>query len=317
MAEVGSMFVRLGLKSQAFNRGMKESQGRVKKFAGGIASLRNLLVGGAGVYGLVKGIKSVVAAANEQEAAEKRLEAVIRATGNAAGYNIDQMKEMAAQMQQTSTVGDEMILSGMGILATFKNIKEEGFERTTKAALDMSEVMQQDLKSSIVMIGKAMNDPIANLSAMTRAGVQFTDSQKEMIKTLWESGQKAEAQSIILKELESQFGGAAAAAKNTFGGALKSLGNTWGDLTEEVGFAITKNEAMMGLIQNLESWISNLKDGVGSWIEANEVLLTQDIPTYIRNLKQGLQDLLPVVKPIASAFVTVGKAIGSEAVSTE
>ena len=139
-------------------------------------------LGAAIIVHKIKGaIEEYVGLAEVQESAEKRLESVVRATGMAAGYTSDELKEMAAAMQKTTTAGDETIIQGMAILATFKNVRGEAFERTTMAALDMSEVMQQDLKSSMVMIAKAMNDPISNLSAMTRAGVQFTDQQEETV----------------------------------------------------------------------------------------------------------------------------------------
>ncbi|HUU53077.1 MAG TPA: hypothetical protein VMW44_00385, partial [Candidatus Bathyarchaeia archaeon] len=67
----------------------------------------------------------------EQEAVEKRLGAVIKSTGEAAGFNLDQLKKMASAMQAVTTTGDETILSGMAILATFKQIRGEAFERTT------------------------------------------------------------------------------------------------------------------------------------------------------------------------------------------
>ncbi len=207
---------------------------------------------------LVYGMKKAVEAAIEQEAVERRLAAVVSATGGAAGFSAQQMFDMAGAMQQVTTVGDETIIKGMAVLATFKQIRGEGFERATMAALDMAEVMQTDLKSSMVMIGKAMNDPIANLSAMTRAGVQFTGAQKDMIKELWNAGDAAGAQNIILKELEGQMGGTAAAAKDTFGGAIKSLSNTFGDLLETVGFTITKNKEFIGIIKDLESSFSNM-----------------------------------------------------------
>ncbi|MBW2675556.1 MAG: hypothetical protein JRD89_19455, partial [Deltaproteobacteria bacterium] len=168
----------------------------------------------AALYGVAKALgaasrmaKEYVALANVQEAAEQNLAAVIKATGGAAGYNLDQLKKMASGMQTVTTVGDEVILNGMAMLGTFKQIRGEGFERATKAALDMAQVLGTDMKSSVVMIGKALNDPITNLSAMTRAGVQFTETQKDMIKTLWKAGDAAGAQNIILKELEGQMGG--------------------------------------------------------------------------------------------------------------
>jgi len=94
----------------------------------------------ASIYAFTKVMSESVKLANIQEASEARLAAVINATGQAAGYNIEQMKGMAAALQKVTTVGDEVILNGMAILATFKNIRGEAFERTTKAALDMSAV---------------------------------------------------------------------------------------------------------------------------------------------------------------------------------
>lgn len=236
------------------------------------------VIGVASIYGISKAIsgsinkiKEYVGIANVQESAEARLAAVVRATGQAAGLTADEMFKMAAEMQKVTTVGDEVSIAGMAILATFKQIQGEGFKRTMMVAADMAEVMQTDLKSSLVMIGKAMNDPIANLSAMSRAGVQFSKDQKDMIKVMWEAGNTAGAQAIILKELEAQFGGTAAAARKIFGGAVKAAGNALGDMKEELGFVITKNQFFIELVQRAESefirWgeiIKNNRDYLGS-----------------------------------------------------
>ena len=150
----------------------------------------------------------------------------------------------------------------MAILATFKQIRGEGFERATMAALDMADVMEGGLNGALVMIGKALNDPIANLSAMTRAGVQFTQGQKDTIKTLWEAGDTMAAQGIILKELESQFGGAAKAARETFPGALKATENALGDVKEEIGFIIVKNQAFVESLGIVEQWLIDLGEEI-------------------------------------------------------
>jgi phage-related minor tail protein len=160
---------------------------------------------------------------------------------------------MASGMQKVTTVGDEVTLGGMAILATFKQIRGEGFERSTKAALDMSAVMGQDLKSSMVMIGKAVNDPITGMSMLTRVGVTFTEQQKDMAKQMQESGDMAGAQNIILKELESQFGDTAAALREDFGGATIAAGNALGDTKEEMGFLITKNQFFIDIMHLAEN----------------------------------------------------------------
>ncbi|HUX78396.1 MAG TPA: hypothetical protein VMW10_01415 [Alphaproteobacteria bacterium] len=211
----------------------------------------------------------------EQEAVEKRLGAVIKSTGQAAGYTLEELKKLAAGMQKVTTTGDETILSGMAILATFKQIRGEAFERTTMSALDLAEVVGQDLNSAMIQLGKALNDPMANLGALSRAGIQFTKQQKELIKGLWEAGKTAEAQSLILDELESQFGGAAKAARDTFGGALKSLKNTLGDIGETIGFALMPP-------------VKEIIDKFSNWIEKNEVFLNQDMPGYISAIADNI-----------------------------
>ena len=223
----------------------------------------------AGIYGLSKVMGSSIALANTQEQAEAKLAAVLRATGGAAGYNLDQLKAMASGMQAASTTGDELILNGMGILATFKEVRGEAFEKGTQAALDMSAVMGQDLKSSMVQVGKALNDPIKGVSALTKVGVSFTEQQKDQIKALQESGDIMGAQTIILQELESEFGGAAAAMAETFGGKLQQVKNTFGDLHEEIGFTITKSDEFGGaldevnvLLQNTISWVSENREEI-------------------------------------------------------
>jgi hypothetical protein len=63
---------------------------------------------------------------------------------------------------------------------------------------DMSVALGQDMSSSAIQLGKALNDPIKGVSALQRVGVSFTASQKEQIKTLVQSGRTMDAQKLIL-----------------------------------------------------------------------------------------------------------------------
>jgi len=134
--------------------------------------------------------------------------------------------------------GDEVIMSSQAILATFKNIKGDNFKLTTEAVLDMATVMKTDLKSAALQLGKALNDPVTQMSALTRSGVSFTEKQKEMVKQFVEQNKLGEAQTLILKELRSQFGGAAKAAGQTLGGQMKRLAAGFGDVEEKIGIAL-------------------------------------------------------------------------------
>jgi hypothetical protein len=165
------------------------------------------------------------------------------------------------------------------VLATFKEVRGDEFVRAQKAIMDMSTVLDQDLKSSAVQVGKALNDPIKGLTAMQRVGVTFSESQSEAIKSLAEMGRTAEAQKLILAELESQFGGTAEAAAGTFGGQLKLLWLDLSDIAEVIGSEV--GGAIVGLVklfralippqEELIFWITKvsmtLKNAVKFWIE--------------------------------------------------
>ena len=131
-----------------------------------------------------------------------------------------------------SGVDDEVIQSGENVLLTFKNIHNEVgkgndiFNQATKATLDFSVAMGKDLPSAAIMVGKALNDPIKGLTALGRAGVQFTKSQVAMIKKMVKAGDVAGAQKLILRELEDQFGGSAKAAGETLAGRISNCPST-------------------------------------------------------------------------------------------
>jgi hypothetical protein len=185
--------------------------------------------------GAAMAARKVLQATMVQEAAVAQLTAALKSTAGAAQLSASALTSLAAQLQTVTTYGDESIIAMEALLLTFKNIKGDNFNRATRDILDMATAMKMDLKSAAVMVGKALNDPTEGLTAMSRAGVTFSDSQKDVIKKLQESGDMAAAQVLIMKELESQFGGSAEAARDTLAGALQALKNAFGDLFEGQG----------------------------------------------------------------------------------
>lgn len=189
-----------------------------------------------------------------------KVEAAIRSTGGAAGYTADQLAEMAAGFQRTTRFdGDDILGDVTAQLLTFTRIAGEPFARAQAAVLDMSTLLGTDLKSSAILVGKALNDPVRGLTAMGRAGIQFSDAQKETIRHLAATGQIAKAQGLILDELAVQFGGQAVASARTGLGALDQLGNAWGDIQETVGESLAAFAVpLAGVLQTLADGFSGL-----------------------------------------------------------
>jgi hypothetical protein len=61
------------------------------------------------------------------------------------------------------------------------------------------------LSGQAIQLGKALNDPIAGISALSRVGVTFTEEQKATIESMVKMGDVAGAQKLILAELAREF----------------------------------------------------------------------------------------------------------------
>jgi hypothetical protein len=245
--------------------------------------------------GLGRAMAVPISAAIEQERVERQLEAVLKSTGAAAGLNSEQLTDMAASMQRATTFGDEAIIGAQNLLLTFTNIGGAGgiFERTTGVVLDVASAMGMDLKSASVQVGKALNDPATGLSMLTRVGITFTDSQKDLIKSLQASGDVAGAQTVILQELERQFGGSAEAASETFGGSLTQLKNNFGDLMESVGDFMVQNEGVKALMKAVSEEITNVTDRVDE----------------LSSSQQGQVDIAETVRTVMVSILTASQAM--------
>ena len=194
---------------------MRGASATVGSFAGSVkASLPqlNALTGALGIAGLSGVLMKSTQLIREQFGAERRLAAVLKSTGYAAGLSAQSIKEFAATRQDMTNFGDEATIAASSVLATFKEIKGETFKEAMVAAQDMSAVLGQDLQSSVVQLGKALNDPVKGITALSRVGVSFTQQQKDQILALQQTNDLLGAQKVILNELKSEFGGAAEAA---------------------------------------------------------------------------------------------------------
>lgn len=251
-----TILYKLSLDATQFQSGLKKADRALKNAERSFNKVGKNL--STYITAPLAGIAAIgVKAWDKQAKAMAQVERGLISTGNAAGFTKEQLFGMASALQGKTIFGDEEILkNATAQLLTFTNIAGSEFERTQKVALDLATRLDGDLKSATIMVAKAMNDPIANLSAMSRAGVQFSETQKELIKDLWKTGDAAGAQNIILKELERQYGGSAEAAVVGMGKITQTM-NSVGDIMEDVGRIFL--EIIDPLINRVQDWAKSFK----------------------------------------------------------
>jgi len=184
---------------------------------------------------VVNAVKGSVTSWISQEKAIAQTEAVLRSTGGVAGMTKAAVLDLSDGLMALTGIEDDQILAAENLLLTFTKIGKDIFPQATETVLDMSVAMGTDAKSAAVQLGKALQDPILGVTALRRVGVNFNQAQTDVIKNLVQTGRAGEAQAMILKELQKEFGGSAQSARNTFGGALANLKNQIGENQEAIG----------------------------------------------------------------------------------
>lgn len=180
-------------------------------------------------------VKESVKAYESQTATMKVLESTVKSVGATAWTSTQELVQMAQEFQQMTNYSANSIESMQAVLLGFRNIKGDNFREATKAIMDMATVMDMDLKSAAQSIGKALDDPINGMDSLKKQGFNFTASQKKVIQSFLDTGNAAEAQKIILNELETTFGGAAEAGVK--GG--EQLKNAFSDMQAGIGKFMT------------------------------------------------------------------------------
>lgn len=242
----------------------------------------------------------------ESEDAIAQTNAVLKSTGGIAGVTADQVDQLASSLQKVTKFSDETIRTGENMLLTFTSIGKDIFPQATETMLDMSQALGQDVKSSAIQLGKALNDPINGVTALRRVGVKFTDAQQDVIKSLVETGKTAEAQKLILQELQTEFGGSAKAAGDTFAGKLEILKNSFNDVQEAIGKAIV--DALTPFAKQLSDFVAT--EQFKQWVTEVTKWISENLPkainyvtdTVIPALKNILELTWPVVKTLFDWF---------------
>jgi hypothetical protein len=271
-ALIGALRVTLGLETAAFEKGANLAQKQAAALGKRMGAMGDKLTGlgtklSLGLTAPFAGLMATaIPAAIESREALAQVEAGLKSMGGASGKTAEELKKSARELQRLSTFDDDEILRKVtSNLITFGNVSGDVFDRAQRAALDLSARLGQDLQSSAIQIGKALNDPIKGVTALSRVGVSFTADQKEMIKAMVEVGDVAGAQKLILSELEKQYGGSAKAARDAAPGS--DVRDAWSDFQETIG------EIALKVLPPLTNILTKVLDAFNNLSPATQTLV--------------------------------------------
>jgi hypothetical protein len=241
----------------------------IRKAKSGFSGLTKTLgaVGiGLGLGQIASYATNAVKGFEQAEIASAKLASVMDSMG--VGMATKRVDAYAESLQDLTAVDADIIKAAQTKLATFSNLNKTigktggAFDRATKATLDLAAAGFGTAESNAVQLGKALNDPVKGLSALTRSGITFTAQEKDKIKTLVATNKTLEAQDLILQAIETQVGGTAEAGVSMFDRMNRSMES----VSDEVGKILMPymkdfSEFLLNdVIPNVKSFLKDLSN---------------------------------------------------------
>jgi hypothetical protein len=295
-------------------RGVVEEQEKVKTSLEDIAKIAigNVIADGfqSALGAVNEFIAGSEAAYEEAEKGQAQLQAVLKSTGGISGKTKDQLDALSGSIMNLTGVDDDVITKSESLLLTFTNIRGEIFDQTLPAIVDMTAAMNsgnvsmETIQATTIQVGKALNDPIKGMTALSKVGVSFTAEQKKTVKQMVATNDIAGAQKLILAELGKEFGGVSQAMAETESGSLTKMQTRLGNIQETLGGYLTSLKAATAkglepFLEKVERWIAipsaekirEEEAGLNGLVSA--IVMTNDNQTVRNSLIAQLQAKYP------------------------
>jgi len=265
------MAINVPIVSEFNNRGLKKAMSEFKRLETtgqktAFALKKAFVPATAALGGLAVAGAKMVAAGEQAATANARIEQIATSMGlfgDETGKVTDRLVNLANEQARLTGVNQNTIKESQALLLTFKDIASSAdevggaFDRATQLTLDMASAGFGSVTDNAKQLGKALNDPIAGLTALRRSGIQFTEAQQDQIRTLVESGQVLEAQNMILEEIENQVGGTAEATANS----TDKMKVAFSQASESIGMALLPAvEALVPMLIKFSDFAAENKD---------------------------------------------------------
>lgn len=287
-----------------------------KKTESSLSKMQKGLVG----LGLAGAAIGSFKAFEESEKVARQTEAVIKSTGGEAQVTADHIGDLASEMSKLGGVDDELVQQGANMLLTFTKVRNEVgkgndiFDQATLAANNYAAATGTDVVAANKLLGTVLNDPLKGLTKLTKAGVQFTQQQKDQIAAMVASGDTMGAQKVILAEFSKQFGGSLEANATASGKAQVALENMGESIGQILAPAMTRGADSLA---SLASGFSSLPESaqtailaVGG-ISAAAIIAGPRVVEFAGMVKDGADALSGMVSPAGSAAGAVNGSLSA------
>ena len=247
--------------------------------AGAVAAI---LIVRKAIKAVMANIKEWINLSKVQEKAEITLAAALKASGEYTDTLNKRYQEFASSIQKVTTYGDEQVL---GLMALIKNlgVSTDKVEEATKMAIGLATATNRDVQSMAQYVALAMQGEFTMLRRYIPA-LRATSDATEQLK--------------IVTEFAARGFKVAEETTTSYSDSLTQLRNLWSDLKEKLGDFITRNEAVLELIQRAKMHVTRLNEQLVKWYENNQAIINQKTHEAIDNIATAVNTLASALKAL-------------------
>jgi len=265
---------------------------------GAAAIVASLAVIGAAAFKLRT---AAIEAASVQEDAVNQLNQSLKSAGDFSLEASRSMQAYAASIEATTTIGDEAVINQLALARGFARTNEEAV-KLVDAAIEMSAFTGNDLRSSVVNLGKSLGGLVGELGETV---AETRDLTTEQLKA-----------GGAIDLVKTKFDSFAAAQVNTYSGANKQLANTFGTLLEEIGFLITKAPGVTASFKFISEKVRDLTKAVTEFRNSGGLKTFSDgafsVARFFTSvLGPVFEKTLGLSKLIITSFIRLGSVIAN------
>lgn len=275
-------------------KGLKDAESGLTKLGNfaekaGLAVAAGLAIGATAAIAF--GVESLKAAA-EAEAITRGLENAARNAGvfgdKASSINkaTAALDEHSKALGELTGIDDEIInqiKTGWLAVPSLAALGTKGLNNLAKVVADTAAGTGKDITAIGLAFQRVAGDTESAFSKLTRAGIVFTDEQKNTFQALLDTSGEMAAQQYLIEQLGNKYAGAAEAAANPFA----RLDVIFGNLKETIGASLLPAfEEVIPIIQELiEKFVSD-----------------PEFQTFLATMSDTLSNMLPRIEPVVTNF---------------
>ena len=301
--------------SSLMQTGFDKVKGAFSSVVSSIFSIQGALAG----IGIGLGFRELLNAAVEEDATLRRLQATLVSTGNQLGTTAGALEDYALALERTTGIEHDATMEAQNVLLKYQKVLgNQDWGRLMQDTADLAVGGQKSMGEAAHLLAMALQEPEQGMRMLVQAGIRLSEAQRTQIKNFMDLGQVAQAQNIILGDIEGKYKGAAAAGAEGLSGSIKLLKSSLKTTMEEFALGIFNAGDFEALTRRLAGAFSDPSIRAGAKNLGNEVReifyqIGPDILNVVNVIGGGILTLSHFVVSASNTLITDFKVAWLEA----